>query len=295
MSWPVPTSFTPPKPRVVEQKVLDAVEGRKYQKAIDRHRDLFNRHSVREHPPSTSGEHELHEFNRRRPQENQEVRQRRPNTRPPSLPDTGSRTPLLPRVVPNPGVGIGINPAAVGVAGAVTGLAAGGIISGITKLKKEGITLPGTDYVGPGNPINIDAPRHNLDAIAKEHDVEYDRLLRYAQLTDLSPGQFKDLVSKADSKAIEAFHKDFEQSGDWRSFIAKHGLRIKQRLEDHIGSIYPQHPGQPVGELWLGKIYLLIRNLIMAILTKAKNVTLGSNINSLLLDEDYLLIILFQT
>lgn len=243
-----------------------------------------------------------------KPSEGTELRQRRPTstttqTRPdaPSVEESnfgglsrshvpsgsGSSASLLPRTLPNPTVGV--NPVAVGAAGAVVGLAAGGIISSAVKLRNEGATLPGSDYIGPGNPIHIDAPKDEADAIAKEHDVEYDRILRYAQTHDITYTDFVNQIRAADKVAQDKFRDDFATSSNWRSYVARHGLRLKSAVERTVGHIYPPKPGK-----WGGKIFPQIKNLIGNVLTRVSVDTLLNNTNSLWLDEAYLLIILFQ-
>lgn len=296
-----PVPFIPPVQEVGKPKILavDEVVNPRHTEHLTRHlNERWKQASVEQREQSRSRP------GYQKPSEGTELRQRRPTTTPYSRPSApsqaesnfgglsrtssaaGSSASLIPRTVPNPTVGV--NPVTVGAAGAVAGLAVGGIISGAVKLKNEGATLPGSDYIGPGNPIHVDAPRDNADAIAKEHDVEYDRIIRYAQTHDLTYTDFVNQIRAADTAAQEKFREDFATSSNWRSYVARHGLRLKSAVERTVGHIYPPKPGK-----WAGRIYHLTKSLIGGDLTKDSVDTLGNNTNSLSLDEVYLLIILF--
>lgn len=132
-------------------------------------------------------------------------------------------------------------PAAIG--GVVGGLALGNIIA-------SGVTLPGTDYVGPGNKIHIDAPKSEVDAIAKEHDVAYDRAPKISATAHpdykrQELERFKAHIANADAEAIEKFTKHWEKDKNWKAFVAKYGLEAKQWIESVIGHpLYPQPEGK---------------------------------------------------
>lgn len=146
--------------------------------------------------------------------------------------------------------------AAVGGALAVGGLSA----AVINRIKEKGATLPGSDYVGPGNPINIDAPRHASDAIAKEHDVGYQSIIDRAHRGELSEEEFATNIEQLDEHAIREFARNFHSSGEWHSFVGRWGLYFKNRIEAVTGPLYPTFPGK----LWAvnGEMFLRIKNLI---------------------------------
>lgn len=142
---------------------------------------------------------------------------------------------------------------AVGI-GTAVGSAAYGASKIADHVKEKGLTLPGTDYVGPGNPINIDAPRHGADAIAKEHDITYDNLSKDSRIKDKTA--FAEAVAKADEVAIDQFYDDYQQSGRWQSKVGELGLRAKSTLEKLTGPLYPtqqeedaHHEDMPAVEL----------------------------------------------
>nr|QTE03987.1 MAG: VP1 [Luscinia sibilans ambidensovirus] len=185
--------------------------------------------------------------------------------------------------------GAGGIPAGVGPIGAISGLAIGGIIANATHDRNEGVTLAGTDYVGPGNKIRIDAPRNEADAIAKEHDIGYQKLIDYAKTHHISESEFRARVEELDTLAYEQFDRDFYESGSWQSFVAHYGLRAKAAVERTFGSIYPTKPGK-----WFGKIYHPVRNLTGRLYTRVSEDTLLNSIILPLYDEAYRLTILFQ-
>ncbi|UQS94399.1 MAG: structural protein [Corparats virus 3] len=126
---------------------------------------------------------------------------------------------------------------AVGV-GTALGAATYAAKKGTEYVTENGLTLPGTDYVGPGNKINIDAPRHETDAVAKEHDVAYETAQQNAQSRD----EFESHISAADNDAIAQFQDAYNANGDWQSKVAEYGLRAKSGVETAIGKvIYPPY------------------------------------------------------
>lgn len=147
---------------------------------------------------------------------------------------------------------------------AVTGGAVGlGALTAaaVNRFKEKGATLPGTDYVGPGNNINIDAPRSASDAIAKEHDINYRDLLNAANAGQITVKQFAAVLDHFDNKAIQQFAENFHNSGEWQSFVGRWGLYFKNRIERVTGPLYPTFPA---GKQWAadGKIFTLARNPI---------------------------------
>ncbi|KAL0120458.1 hypothetical protein PUN28_008284 [Cardiocondyla obscurior] len=142
----------------------------------------------------------------------------------------------------------------LGSSGVVSGLASAGgalTLGGITaatvnRVLDKGAVLPGTDYVGPGNKINIDAPRHESDAIAKEHDIAYDRLYKGASASKNSEderyAQFEKAIRSADKEAIQKFKSHWDRR-QVATLVGQYGLRVKGFLEDLFGHpLYPSFP-----------------------------------------------------
>lgn len=106
--------------------------------------------------------------------------------------------------------------------GAVT-VAGGAALLG--KAYKSGIQVPGTNYVGPGNPIDSGAPTSFVDADAREHDISYSR-----DDTD---------IAASDTITANKFGDHFIESGDITGLIGNVGLNIKKNIEGHTGQLYP--------------------------------------------------------
>lgn len=159
------------------------------------------------------------------------------------IPETFESTPLLAGT--SGGAAITGSGIATGAAVAGGALLAGGATAAIVnRLKEKGATLPGSDYVGPGNDVNIDAPRHASDAIAKEHDVGYSDLIRRGHAGQLSEQEFAEGIDFLDKEAIAKFAENFHNSGEWHSFVGRWGLWIKNRVEEITGPLYPSFPGK---------------------------------------------------
>lgn len=115
------------------------------------------------------------------------------------------------------------------------------LISGET----TGTVLLGHDYIGPGNPIysGDDKELTSTDRIAKEHDVQYGLISKFAKNKD----EVRELTDKADTEGIEKFWNDshiFNQitSGDipdFGSLFGAAGLLGKRTYERTFGQTYP--------------------------------------------------------
>nr|QTZ83149.1 MAG: hypothetical protein 2 [Emberiza rustica ambidensovirus] len=117
---------------------------------------------------------------------------------------------------------------ATGILGA-TAIAGGAIAAKkiIDRVEEKGLTLPNSDFIGPGNPIPIGAAKNPSDQIAKEHDVAYQN------------AKHVDDIKKADLEAIKAFNTEYSKSGDTYAKVGEIGLNIKSKIEEHIGVQYP--------------------------------------------------------
>lgn len=132
------------------------------------------------------------------------------------------------------------------VGGTTLGAAAiAGIGVGIDKLvhrtKEKGLVLPGSEYIGPGNPIPISATRNKADQIAKDHDVGYTKLIEEARQGKLTEDEFKIKLHKLDTKAIEDFEQEVKESGSWNAWIGAKGLKLKKTFENMYKPVYPKY------------------------------------------------------
>ena len=65
--------------------------------------------------------------------------------------------------------------------------------------KGKGLTLPGSNYIGPGNPLHSGKPKSKADAAARLHDIDYDRLLKKG----VKPSKLYFGFSKADERLMK--------------------------------------------------------------------------------------------
>lgn len=135
--------------------------------------------------------------------------------------------------------------------GAGTAIAAtGGLIA--SKAYHSGIQVPGTHYVGPGNPIDSGAPTSGVDADAREHDISYSH-----HNTD---------ISASDTRAINQFGDHVAESHlDGAGIIGYVGLQAKKAIEKHTGQLYPKRKRKCL-LLWESLILSLISFLILCLL-----------------------------
>lgn len=131
------------------------------------------------------------------------------------------------------GVGTAVGTVALGGGAAILGGTLGKVIE--SGWSGKGYVLPGSEYIGPGNPIHIGPARNPADQVAREHDLGYQDLL------NKPPDDFHKAVQDLDNKAIEDFDKVYQESGDINAKIGSVGLGIKRKVEDTIGQpLYPK-------------------------------------------------------
>lgn len=141
---------------------------------------------------------------------------------------TGSDTVLFER-----GASSGIQISLQSAKAKAIGLGVGGAIgAGVgAYVLNKGLTLPGHEYVGPGNPIDekVDKSVDEDDSIAREHDLAYNK------------AKTEDDIRKADDIAIHKFETSYKSKGNIHAKVASIGLQAKQFLEYLHGKIlYPQ-------------------------------------------------------
>lgn len=128
------------------------------------------------------------------------------------------------------------------LASAAVGATAVGIGGYLTEklANKRGYTLPGSDYVGPGNSIPIEAAKNPVDQIARDHDIKYQEIQTKYEKGHIDKSTFDTEVRKADKEASARFA---EESGV-HAVIGKLGLETKQAVEKLTGVLYPSVPGK---------------------------------------------------
>lgn len=89
-------------------------------------------------------------------------------------------------------------------------------------------TLPGHNYIGPGNPVPNGYPVDKDDLIALRHDQDY-----HTATTE-------EEVRLADREAISEFWKDTKENYNVHSLLGTLGIGIKYGVESVTGVIYPK-------------------------------------------------------
>lgn len=91
--------------------------------------------------------------------------------------------------------------------------------------------LPGHNYIGPGNDLDIGDPIDEDDLIALQHDIRYE--LAHSE----------DDIINADLDAIDEFLRDFYINNNYHSIVGAIGLSFKFAFEKVFGVIYPMAGG----------------------------------------------------
>lgn len=131
------------------------------------------------------------------------------------------------------------------VAGAgVAGLVGAVTVASLDSSRDSGYTLPGTEYVGPGNPIKEGPARHGTDQVARDHDIGYRDVIANAKAGKWSEATFRSAIRALDVEASEAFWREYNTEGKWQALVGNLGLRAKVLAEDVVGQIYPSVPGK---------------------------------------------------
>lgn len=167
---------------------------------------------------------------------------------------------------------------AIGAGSAI--VAAGGLIA--SKAYHSGIQVPGTHYVGPGNPIDSGTPTSGVDSDARDHDISYSH-----PDTD---------ISASDTRAINKFGDHIAESNlDGAGIIGYVGLQAKKAIEKHTGQLYPKRKRKLL-LLWeslvLSQIYFLILYLLISLL-KLKDIPLlvGMKLDKIVNCQEYFLLV----
>ncbi len=168
------------------------------------------------------------------------------------LADLSETTPLLEGAVDvgTAAAGVGEVAASSGTTATVLGGLGAGVIGATAgaaiynKVTSSGATIPGTKYIGPGNPLDNGDPVSNADEDARQHDIAYSK-----------GGD----VSEPDQLAINQFTDHFVDNPlDIPALAGSIGLRTKQFVEKKTGQIYPSVAGK-----WLLLNLMLITVLIL--------------------------------
>lgn len=116
----------------------------------------------------------------------------------------------------------------------------------------KGLTLPGYNYVGPGNPLDNGPPQGPVDEAAKHHDERYEELLSHGDIPYLKGHGADELMTKELISAEE----DGKISNPVDSVVSNaaralwEGKKVvNQALDPLISQVLPVDPPQSSGEL----------------------------------------------
>lgn len=142
--------------------------------------------------------------------------------------------------------------------------------------ENTGYTLPGTKYEGPGNSVNLGAPRNHGDTVARGHDLKY---LEAQYLLDeglITRDEFDGKIYQSDKEAVS----DFNKGDTFGDVLGKDGLQIKR-----LGELFTDHPIYPnPGKLchWTTRefqhIFMITLEQMLHILNSNQHILLGFQI-----------------
>jgi len=70
-------------------------------------------------------------------------------------------------------------------------------------LPKSGLTLPGTAYCGPGNPLPNGPPRNRVDEVCMRHDYAYNGALDYRKSVPADKAGYSARIRDADTNMLK--------------------------------------------------------------------------------------------
>lgn len=109
----------------------------------------------------------------------------------------------------------------------VGGAIVGGVLGSILTKRGSGIVLKGSEFIGPGNPVDTNPARSRADQVAKEHDIAYGEAQKAQE------------VIAADERAIAGFREAYAEDGNYHAKIGEIGLTLKKNVEKLTGILYP--------------------------------------------------------
>lgn len=70
-------------------------------------------------------------------------------------------------------------------------------------LPKKGLTLPGLNYCGPGNPLPNGPPANRVDAVCMRHDYAYNDAIKYKKENPNDPSGYSERIRAADLRMLD--------------------------------------------------------------------------------------------
>ena len=90
--------------------------------------------------------------------------------------------------------------------------------------------LPGSNYIGPGNPVENGPPQNDVDRLAAEHDSGYAAARTPEEIRKLDRYFLEQVAKVKGSSLTEVIHK----------YIAYGGISVKEFAENYLGVLYPR-------------------------------------------------------
>ncbi len=101
-------------------------------------------------------------------------------------------------------------------------------LAGVAKgaIKGEGVVLPGSKYIGPGNKMNKGKPNSKADAYAFQHDIDYDDYIK----AGVKPSKVYTRYSDADDRLRKRSQQ--HATKDPHAMATYLGMSAKKKLHD---------------------------------------------------------------
>nr|WPR17928.1 MAG: capsid protein [Chemarfal virus 64] len=117
----------------------------------------------------------------------------------------------------------------------------------ISNRDKSGLTIPGSNYIGPGNSLNRGPGTSQVDDDAHQHDHAYDQAKNFKDIQEAD----RTLLQQTGDHIIEGISGSGSIKDTVHGIIAGGGIAIKSAVENTIGrSIYPSmsdvHMSEPL-------------------------------------------------
>lgn len=119
-------------------------------------------------------------------------------------------------------------------------------------------TLPGSKYIGPGNPVDSGTPTNRVDFAAKQHDIAYSEAKNNQDVRQADI-EFKQSAQNSVAEALSFGGNPIEGLHGAAGYL---GIQSKNLFEDtfyHGESIYPSF----TGKTWLLQIEQIIIKIIL--------------------------------
>lgn len=113
--------------------------------------------------------------------------------------------------------------------------------AGVNAFRGKGVTLPGSKYIGPGNPMDRGKPTSKADAQAYQHDIDYDNYIKSGVKSSKVYTRYSDADDRLRKASSHNLHKDPNALAAYVGMSGKHllhkvGLVGRVRDKDVYGT-----------------------------------------------------------